>query len=98
MVLILILIIELFLIFFINSLGLAELYYHSSQYAKSEAMYLECFALRKTGLGPDHPHTLNTMYDLAVLYDTMGEDLEKAQKMYAGCIAKCLAVLGPNEH
>ena len=61
-------------------------------------MYLECFALRKTGLGPDHPHTLNTMYDLAVLYDTMGEDLEKAQKMYAGCIAKCLAVLGPNEH
>ena len=69
------------------------MYYHSGQFEKSLKLHLQCLEIRKTTLGLDHPHTLDSMHDLALLYDVTG-DCDKAEAFYIDCITRCMATLG----
>ena len=48
--------------------SLADLYYKQGKYDEAELLYVECWDMRKTKLGPDHPDTLDSINNLANLY------------------------------
>ncbi len=56
---------------------------------------MECLAKRKGKLGEDHPDTLHSINNLAVLYSSQSL-YAKAEPLYVECLAKRKAKLGDN--
>jgi tetratricopeptide (TPR) repeat protein len=54
---------------------------------------VECLALRKAILGASHPDTLQSMNNLANLYENQGK-YDEAEPLYVECLALCKAILG----
>ena len=54
---------------------------------------MECLAKKKRVLGDDHPSTLNSLNNLALLFFNKG-DHDRALPLYEECLAKRKRVLG----
>ena len=68
----------------------------ASSRAEAERLGLQCIAIMKRVLGPDHPDTLRTMTDLALAYQGQGRYGE-AERLDAEILEIQQRVLGP-EH
>jgi eukaryotic-like serine/threonine-protein kinase len=58
---------------------LAVLYLRQACYEDAEPLLLEAFGGRQTKLGPDHPHTLDSLRELVHLYESWDKPQEAAQ-------------------
>jgi len=72
------------------------LYTAMGEYAKAEPLLQEALRICQKVLGPEHPDTVTSLNDLAVLYWRMGE-YEKARPLYQEALEICRKVFGP-EH
>jgi len=54
-----------------------------------------CYQKRKASLGENHPFTLSTMVDVAILTSILGQSAN-AVVMFDDCIKKHIAILGEN--
>ncbi|ORY50598.1 TPR-like protein [Rhizoclosmatium globosum] len=75
---------------------LAGFYQILSNYEKAEPMLIECLETKKRVLGQDHPDTLSSLNNLALLYKSQGK-YEQAEPMYIECLETSKRVLG-QEH
>ena len=48
--------------------NLANVYHKQQKYTEAEQLYVECLEKQKSILGIDHPDTLKTMNNLAIVY------------------------------
>ena len=58
-------------------------------------MYRECLSKREAILGSNHPETLQSIHNLAIMYENRGK-YEKAEMLFKKCLSKREAVLGPH--
>ncbi|KAI0570450.1 kinesin light chain 1, partial [Pyrenophora tritici-repentis] len=63
------------------------------QYASAETSHQKASSLRKEALGPEHPSTLTSMSNLALLLDSQGK-YEEAEAMNRQMLAQREKVLG----
>ncbi|RFU27453.1 hypothetical protein B7463_g8883, partial [Scytalidium lignicola] len=70
--------------------------YISGKYSEAEPIYRQTLALRKKVLGPEHPNTLMSMNNLAMLLDSQGK-YDEAEPIFRQTLALSEKVLGP-EH
>ncbi|KAI1571289.1 HET multi-domain protein [Pyrenophora tritici-repentis] len=66
------------------------------QYASAETSHRKASSLRKEALGPEHPNTLTSMSNLALVLESQGK-YEEAEAMNRQTLARFEKVLGP-EH
>ncbi|KIM98316.1 hypothetical protein OIDMADRAFT_202132 [Oidiodendron maius Zn] len=74
-----------------HKLGL--LYANQGKLTEAERMYHRALQERKTGLGPEHTLTLDTVHNLGNLYRDQGK-LAKAEQMYQRALEGCENALG----
>jgi tetratricopeptide (TPR) repeat protein len=80
-----------------RALNLIGLNLHAQgRYNEAEPLYVRALALWERGLGPDHPHTIASLRNLAELYHMQGRYGE-AEPLYQRALAICERELGP-EH
>jgi tetratricopeptide (TPR) repeat protein len=75
--------------------NVAKSYDALGRHAEALKLHEETLALRKAKLGPDHPDTLVSMYDLANCYEALGRQGE-ALKLHEETLALRRAKLGPD--
>ncbi|MGH2509444.1 MAG: tetratricopeptide repeat protein, partial [Ktedonobacteraceae bacterium] len=68
---------------------LAEIYYEQKSYSQVEKLLQQALQIQEQTLGPEHPQTARSLYNLALLAVTPQEDYHKA----AGYCARALAIL-----
>ncbi len=76
--------------------NLAELYKETGRYDDAEPLYVRALDLREQSLGPDHPRTLISTFNLGDLY-VASDDLGKAEDYIASARDGFRRVLG-DEH
>jgi tetratricopeptide (TPR) repeat protein len=65
-----------------------------AQYSQAEPLYEHALVIREQQLGPTHPHTANSLSNLALLYKNQGKYIE-AEPLYQRALAICEQQLGP---
>jgi tetratricopeptide (TPR) repeat protein len=75
--------------------GLANCYFDLGRYAEALQLHEETLALRKLKLGPGHPDTLISMYNVANCYAALGR-LTEALQLREQTLALQKAKLGPD--
>jgi tetratricopeptide (TPR) repeat protein len=70
--------------------------YERGLYGQAEPLYQRALTVQERVLGPEHPHTLRTIHDLATLYRNQGK-YEQAEPLYQRALTVQERVLGP-EH
>lgn len=87
-----------------NPLAIAQLldqlgnyYFHQlrDRFPDAATLYRQALTLQRRHLGADHPHTLATLNNLALLYDLMGQ-IEQAEVIYRRLIQHGDRQFGPN--
>jgi tetratricopeptide (TPR) repeat protein len=73
--------------------ALGELLRRKGEYDRALPLYEQCLAKRKRFLGDDHPDTLSTLIELAVVFDRKGE-YDRALPLYEECLEKRKKILG----
>jgi hypothetical protein len=76
-----------------NNLGNA--YRHQKKFDEAKIYIDLCYQKRKLSLGENHPFTLTTMVDVAILTSILGPSAI-AVVMFDDCIKKHIAILGEN--
>ena len=71
-------------------------FYQRGQYREAEPLWKSVLAMCERVLGPEHPDTLSSLNNLAVLYEDQGK-YEQAEPLYQRALATRERVLGP-EH
>jgi tetratricopeptide (TPR) repeat protein len=71
------------------------LYLGQGNYSEAAPFLKECFDKRTSILGENHPDTLKSMHNLAVLCDKKGE-YDQAHPLYVQCLEKRKSTLGEN--
>jgi non-specific serine/threonine protein kinase/serine/threonine-protein kinase len=52
--------------------NLANVYQYEGKYAQAEALFRQTLEIRRRVLGPEHPDTLGSMVNLAIIYGEPG--------------------------
>jgi tetratricopeptide (TPR) repeat protein len=73
--------------------ALGELLRRKGEYNRALPLYEKCLAKRKRILGDDHPDTLSTLIERAVVFDRKG-DYDCALPLYEECLEKRRKILG----
>jgi len=68
-------------------------FYQRGQFWEAEPLWKSCQAICERVLGPEHPDTLSTVNNLAVLYDDQGK-YEQAEPLYQRALEASERVLG----
>ena len=74
--------------------NLADLYWNQGRYDEAEPLYLETLETRKRVLGDDHPDTLNSMNNLANLYQISRAATPRPSRSTSKCLETQKRVLG----
>jgi tetratricopeptide (TPR) repeat protein/tRNA A-37 threonylcarbamoyl transferase component Bud32 len=74
---------------------IGQTYHKLGKYAAAEPQLARALALREAALGPDHPDTLESVNDLALVYQAKG-DYGTAEALFQRSLAGAEAALGPD--
>jgi tetratricopeptide (TPR) repeat protein len=76
--------------------NLANVYYSQAKYAQAEALFRQALETRRRVLGPEHPSTLNSIFNLALVYRAQGKYAD-AEALFNSALELERRLLGP-EH
>ena len=77
------------------TLSFASFYHSQGRYTEAEQLYGRALAGSEKQLGPDHPETLRTVHNLAIVYQAQGRYTE-AEQLYGRALAGNEKLLGPD--